>query len=136
MSLCSPAQDLVYYLVKWCSLPYEDSTWELKADVEQSKIEEFEQLQAIKADVRRVVRGAHTRTATRAHTRIQPHTRTTARAHTRKHAQTYSHTHAHIYRDTRNHMCMRIHVPTYSHTLFFSQGFNSWLLPNIIIPQK
>ncbi len=48
-------QEVVYYLVKWCSLPYEDSTWELKDDVDQSKIEEFEQLQAAKPDSRRVV---------------------------------------------------------------------------------
>lgn len=46
---------MVYYLVKWCSLPYEDSTWELKDDVDQSKIEEFEQLQAVKPDSRRMV---------------------------------------------------------------------------------
>ncbi|XP_061695870.1 chromodomain-helicase-DNA-binding protein 7 isoform X2 [Syngnathoides biaculeatus] len=32
------------YLVKWCSLPYEDSTWELKADIDQSKIEEYERI--------------------------------------------------------------------------------------------
>lgn len=50
-----PLQEVVYYLVKWCSLPYEDSTWELKDDVDQSKIEEFEQLQAVKPDSRRVV---------------------------------------------------------------------------------
>lgn len=49
----------MYYLVKWCSLPYEDSTWELKDDVDQSKIEEFEQLQAAKPDSRRVVSNAH-----------------------------------------------------------------------------
>uniref|UniRef100_A0A8C8A3E0 Chromodomain helicase DNA binding protein 9 n=1 Tax=Oryzias sinensis TaxID=183150 RepID=A0A8C8A3E0_9TELE len=49
-------QEVVYYLVKWCSLPYEDSTWELKDDVDQSKIEEFEQLQAVKPDSRRVER--------------------------------------------------------------------------------
>lgn len=48
----------MYYLVKWCSLPYEDSTWELKDDVDQSKIEEFEQLQAAKPDSRRMVRRA------------------------------------------------------------------------------
>uniref|UniRef100_A0A8C4ITZ2 Chromodomain helicase DNA binding protein 9 n=1 Tax=Dicentrarchus labrax TaxID=13489 RepID=A0A8C4ITZ2_DICLA len=48
--------EVVYYLVKWCSLPYEDSTWELKDDVDQSKIEEFEQLQAVKPDSRRVDR--------------------------------------------------------------------------------
>lgn len=49
----------MYYLVKWCSLPYEDSTWELKDDVDQSKIEEFEQLQAAKPDSRRVVSKTH-----------------------------------------------------------------------------
>uniref|UniRef100_A0A665VDA6 DNA helicase n=1 Tax=Echeneis naucrates TaxID=173247 RepID=A0A665VDA6_ECHNA len=46
-------EEVVYYLVKWCSLPYEDSTWELKDDVDQSKIEEFEQLQAAKPDSHR-----------------------------------------------------------------------------------
>lgn len=50
-------QEVIYYLVKWCSLPYEDSTWELKDDVDQSKIEEFEQLQAAKPDSRRMVSG-------------------------------------------------------------------------------
>ncbi|XP_010792499.1 chromodomain-helicase-DNA-binding protein 9-like [Notothenia coriiceps] len=48
-------EEVVYYLVKWSSLAYEDSTWELKDDVEQSKIEEFEQLQAVKPDSRRTV---------------------------------------------------------------------------------
>uniref|UniRef100_A0A8B9L3E0 Chromodomain helicase DNA binding protein 9 n=1 Tax=Astyanax mexicanus TaxID=7994 RepID=A0A8B9L3E0_ASTMX len=47
---------VVYYLVKWCSLPYEDSTWELKEDVDQTKIEEFEKLQAARVDSRRVER--------------------------------------------------------------------------------
>ncbi|XP_054470354.1 chromodomain-helicase-DNA-binding protein 9 isoform X6 [Anoplopoma fimbria] len=49
-------EEVVYYLVKWCSLPYEDSTWELKDDVDQTKIEEFEQLQAVKSDSRRMDR--------------------------------------------------------------------------------
>lgn len=49
-------QPVVYYLVKWCSLPYEDSTWELKEDVDQAKIEEFEQLQASRPDSRRLVK--------------------------------------------------------------------------------
>jgi len=47
---------VVYYLVKWCSLPYEDSTWELSEDVDQSKIEEFKKLQAAKPHTNRVVR--------------------------------------------------------------------------------
>ncbi|KAI4881108.1 hypothetical protein NFI96_020418 [Prochilodus magdalenae] len=49
-------EPVVYYLVKWCSLPYEDSTWELKEDVDQSKIEEFEQLHRIRPDSRRTER--------------------------------------------------------------------------------
>lgn len=56
-------QEVVYYLVKWCSLPYEDSTWELKDDVDQNKIEEFEQLQAVKPDSRRVVSHAYRRSS-------------------------------------------------------------------------
>ncbi|XP_048364586.1 chromodomain-helicase-DNA-binding protein 7 isoform X2 [Sphaerodactylus townsendi] len=35
-------EPVTHYLVKWCSLPYEDSTWELKQDIDQAKIEEFE----------------------------------------------------------------------------------------------
>lgn len=49
-------QPVVYYLVKWCSLPYEDSTWELNEDVDQTKIEEFKQLQAVKPNTNRLVR--------------------------------------------------------------------------------
>ncbi|XP_051510928.1 chromodomain-helicase-DNA-binding protein 9-like isoform X2 [Myxocyprinus asiaticus] len=49
-------EPVVYYLVKWCSLPYEDSTWELKEDVDQTKIEEFKQLQAVKPETNRVER--------------------------------------------------------------------------------
>ena len=51
-------QPVIYYLVKWCSLPYEDSTWELKEDVDLAKIEEFEQLQASRPDTRHLVRTA------------------------------------------------------------------------------
>ncbi|MGH0144173.1 UNVERIFIED_CONTAM: hypothetical protein FKN15_040425 [Acipenser sinensis] len=39
-------QTVSHYLVKWCSLPYEDSTWELKQDIDQAKIEEFEKRMA------------------------------------------------------------------------------------------
>lgn len=49
------AQTVTLYLVKWCSLPYEDSTWELKADIEQSKIEEFEHIAARTPNTKRVV---------------------------------------------------------------------------------
>ncbi|XP_062920149.1 chromodomain-helicase-DNA-binding protein 7 isoform X4 [Mobula hypostoma] len=40
-------EPVTHYLVKWCSLPYEESTWELKLDTDQDKIEEFQQLQAM-----------------------------------------------------------------------------------------
>ncbi|KAF3858602.1 hypothetical protein F7725_011803 [Dissostichus mawsoni] len=30
-------EPVIYYLVKWCSLPYEDATWELKEDVDEVK---------------------------------------------------------------------------------------------------
>ncbi|MBZ3875144.1 Chromodomain-helicase-DNA-binding protein 9 [Sciurus carolinensis] len=49
-------EPVIYYLVKWCSLPYEDSTWELKEDVDLAKIEEFEQLQALRPDTRHLDR--------------------------------------------------------------------------------
>ncbi|XP_062916127.1 chromodomain-helicase-DNA-binding protein 8-like [Mobula hypostoma] len=49
-------EPVVYYLVKWCSLPYEDSTWELKEDVDEAKIEEFERLQARKPKLTHVER--------------------------------------------------------------------------------
>lgn len=46
----------MHYLVKWCSLPYEDSTWELKQDIDQAKIEEFEKLMSREPEMERVVR--------------------------------------------------------------------------------
>lgn len=42
--------------MKWCSLPYEDSTWELKQDIDQAKIEEFEKLMSREPEMERVVR--------------------------------------------------------------------------------
>ncbi|KAM9500245.1 chromodomain-helicase-DNA-binding protein 8 isoform 1-T1 [Clarias gariepinus] len=39
-------EPVVYYLVKWCSLPYEDATWELKEDVDEGKVEEFKRIQS------------------------------------------------------------------------------------------
>ena len=33
---------MTLYLVKWCGLPYEDSTWELKSDIDQSKIDDYD----------------------------------------------------------------------------------------------
>uniref|UniRef100_A0A8C6Y6D7 Chromodomain helicase DNA binding protein 6 n=1 Tax=Naja naja TaxID=35670 RepID=A0A8C6Y6D7_NAJNA len=38
-------EEVTHYLVKWCSLPYEESTWELEEDVDPGKIKEFEFLQ-------------------------------------------------------------------------------------------
>uniref|UniRef100_A0A8C8VN40 Chromodomain helicase DNA binding protein 6 n=1 Tax=Pelusios castaneus TaxID=367368 RepID=A0A8C8VN40_9SAUR len=38
-------EEVTHYLVKWCSLPYEESTWELEEDVDPGKIKEFESLQ-------------------------------------------------------------------------------------------
>uniref|UniRef100_A0A8C7WLQ3 Chromodomain helicase DNA binding protein 7 n=1 Tax=Oncorhynchus mykiss TaxID=8022 RepID=A0A8C7WLQ3_ONCMY len=44
------------YLVKWCSLPYEDITWELKADIDQAKIDEYEAVAARQPETKRVER--------------------------------------------------------------------------------
>uniref|UniRef100_H3CAC9 Chromodomain helicase DNA binding protein 7 n=1 Tax=Tetraodon nigroviridis TaxID=99883 RepID=H3CAC9_TETNG len=49
-------ETVTLYLVKWCSLPYEDSTWELKADIDQSKIEEYQQIAARSPSSKRVDR--------------------------------------------------------------------------------
>lgn len=48
-------QMVTLHLVKWCSLPYEDSTWELKADIDQSKIEEYQHIVAHSPSSKRVV---------------------------------------------------------------------------------
>uniref|UniRef100_A0A671N8Y6 Chromodomain-helicase-DNA-binding protein 7-like n=1 Tax=Sinocyclocheilus anshuiensis TaxID=1608454 RepID=A0A671N8Y6_9TELE len=49
-------EPVTLYLVKWCSLPYEDSTWELKADIDQGKIEEFERVMEREQEPKRVER--------------------------------------------------------------------------------
>ncbi|KAL4657212.1 chromodomain-helicase-DNA-binding protein 8-like isoform X1 [Arapaima gigas] len=49
-------EPLIYYLVKWCSLPYEDATWELKEDVDDSKIEEFRKIQQRQPRLKRTPR--------------------------------------------------------------------------------
>ncbi|XP_026548078.1 chromodomain-helicase-DNA-binding protein 7 [Notechis scutatus] len=49
-------ESVIHYLVKWCSLPYEDSTWELKQDIDQAKIEEYERLVAREPETERVER--------------------------------------------------------------------------------
>lgn len=40
-------QPVTHYLVKWCSLPYEESTWELVEDIDPVKIQEYEELQIV-----------------------------------------------------------------------------------------
>ncbi|XP_037230613.1 chromodomain-helicase-DNA-binding protein 8 [Falco rusticolus] len=49
-------EPVVYYLVKWCSLPYEDSTWELKEDVDEGKIGDFKRIQARHPELKRLPR--------------------------------------------------------------------------------
>ncbi|XP_049637896.1 chromodomain-helicase-DNA-binding protein 7 [Suncus etruscus] len=49
-------EPVTHYLVKWCSLPYEDSTWELRQDIDQAKIEEFEKLMSREPEAERVER--------------------------------------------------------------------------------
>ena len=44
-----------YYLVKWQSMAYEDSTWELEADVDKKKIEEFERYRKVPSEEERQV---------------------------------------------------------------------------------
>lgn len=34
-------EDVTHFLVKWRSLPYEESTWELQQDVDPNKVEQF-----------------------------------------------------------------------------------------------
>lgn len=45
--------------MKWCSLPYEDSTWELKEDVDEGKIREFKRIQSRHPELKRVVSTLH-----------------------------------------------------------------------------
>ncbi|XP_075685076.1 chromodomain-helicase-DNA-binding protein 8 isoform X2 [Rhinoderma darwinii] len=53
-------EPVVYYLVKWCSLPYEDSTWELKEDVDDEKVGEFKHIESRQPNLKRVARPAAT----------------------------------------------------------------------------
>lgn len=46
--------NVTHYFVKWCSLPYEESTWELPSDVSEEKIEEFERFKTIPSDEQKV----------------------------------------------------------------------------------
>ncbi|CAB1317220.1 unnamed protein product [Coregonus sp. 'balchen'] len=49
-------EPVVYYLVKWCSLPYEDATWELREDVDADKVEEFRKIQDRQPQLKRTPR--------------------------------------------------------------------------------
>nr|XP_015812879.2 chromodomain-helicase-DNA-binding protein 8 isoform X1 [Nothobranchius furzeri] len=49
-------EPVIYYLVKWCSLPYEDATWELKEDVDETKVEEFRKIQNRQPRLKRTAR--------------------------------------------------------------------------------
>lgn len=53
--VCVGVQTVTLYLVKWCSLAYEDSTWELKADIDQSKIDEYERIASRTPNTKKVV---------------------------------------------------------------------------------
>lgn len=48
-------EKVVHYLVKWTSLPYEESTWELPQDVDPKKIETFNKLQIPPSEEKRKV---------------------------------------------------------------------------------
>ncbi len=50
--VCPPQTEVnnevvTHYLVKWCSLPYEDATWELEEDVDAESIRKFNLLQIL-----------------------------------------------------------------------------------------
>ncbi|XP_029007835.1 chromodomain-helicase-DNA-binding protein 6 isoform X2 [Betta splendens] len=49
-------EEVTHYLVKWCSLSYEEATWELQEDLDPEKIKEFEQIQKLPADLRHMER--------------------------------------------------------------------------------
>uniref|UniRef100_A0A7N8WP10 Chromodomain helicase DNA binding protein 6 n=1 Tax=Mastacembelus armatus TaxID=205130 RepID=A0A7N8WP10_9TELE len=49
-------EEVTHYLVKWCSLSYEEATWELQEDLDPEKIKEFEQIQKLPADLRHTER--------------------------------------------------------------------------------
>uniref|UniRef100_A0A669AYM1 Chromodomain helicase DNA binding protein 6 n=1 Tax=Oreochromis niloticus TaxID=8128 RepID=A0A669AYM1_ORENI len=40
-------EEVTHYLVKWCSLSYEEATWELQEDLDPEKIKEFEEIQKL-----------------------------------------------------------------------------------------
>ncbi|XP_063765974.1 chromodomain-helicase-DNA-binding protein 6 isoform X2 [Eleginops maclovinus] len=49
-------EEVTHYLVKWCSLSYEEATWELQEDLDPEKIKEFEEIQKLPPDLRHMER--------------------------------------------------------------------------------
>ncbi|KAK7915970.1 hypothetical protein WMY93_011731 [Mugilogobius chulae] len=49
-------EEVTHYLVKWCSLSYEEATWELQEDLDPEKVKEFQEIQKPPADLRHVER--------------------------------------------------------------------------------
>jgi len=50
------SENVTHYLVTWRSLPYEDATWELEQDVDQTKINMFLKLREPPTDAECKVR--------------------------------------------------------------------------------
>lgn len=48
-------EEVTHYLVKWRSLPYEDSTWELQQDVDPEKVKIFKKFSALPPEEKRKV---------------------------------------------------------------------------------
>uniref|UniRef100_A0A3B4AM20 Uncharacterized protein n=1 Tax=Periophthalmus magnuspinnatus TaxID=409849 RepID=A0A3B4AM20_9GOBI len=49
-------EEVTHYLVKWCSLSYEEATWELQEDLDPEKVKEFQEIQKPPSDLRHVER--------------------------------------------------------------------------------
>ncbi|CAL9703990.1 unnamed protein product [Knipowitschia caucasica] len=49
-------EEVTHYLVKWCSLSYEEATWELQEDLDPEKIKEFQEIQKPPPELRHVER--------------------------------------------------------------------------------
>uniref|UniRef100_A0A3Q2QI98 Uncharacterized protein n=1 Tax=Fundulus heteroclitus TaxID=8078 RepID=A0A3Q2QI98_FUNHE len=49
-------EEVTHYLVKWCSLSYEEATWELQEDLDPEKIKEFEEIQKLPPGLRHMER--------------------------------------------------------------------------------
>ncbi|XP_068171397.1 chromodomain-helicase-DNA-binding protein 6 isoform X2 [Antennarius striatus] len=49
-------EEVTHYLIKWCSLSYEEATWELQEDLDPEKIKEFEEIQKLPTYLRHTER--------------------------------------------------------------------------------